>query len=1128
MAEVFAAPNGVSAKGGDGCAIMSWQSVKGADGYLLRFYRDGKLIKRRYAQRNSKTVLGFKNGTEYSVSVTAFRRSPDGTEHNGEESGRAPFIPICEKLKAQSVICMETGEKARITPEYKNTVPDAKFTSLDPDTVSVDESGGLTALKKGYAVIRTESEGESVLTDVYVERSARNDGDAVLLFGGDIMCALTHQRIAKNFSYDFSGCFDGTADVIKSADFSAAVLESVCCDGAPYEHEQKRLDAGSPNCNSPSSFLDAVKDAGFSALITANNHILDAGEDGLSDTVSNIKKRGIFNIGTGGDCPVLIHIKGITVGFAAANLISNGTDDSPEKQQLAGSYDSAAFAEKIRQAREAGAQFIITCLHWGTMNSRQVRPSQLTAAREIAEAGADMIIGSHPHVIQKYELISTSDGRTVPCAYSLGNLFTSMNELEENRDGVLLKLRLSKKKDGGLSGRICFIPTYCTDCVKGVRIDPCVPAVNGRFEKSALRVKKALGSAAAFSDKPLMLLQGSAVLRNIFGGGEFSTDGAGLIISQLAAVGNGREDCADTESVRTKLEVRKDLARYASYSKAEYIVTDFYTAASLSCYKLGDELYTASQGFEASDFFKRHKDEFELLRPPFDRQLVRERIRRYAQLLTSVFPSEKIVLVRLCFSDMAVTHGQLRNTSRHDALNKRIKEMEELFISYADPIVIDVAGQYFADCSADNRPSSFEPYFYRHVKKLISRIQNGENRRYYSEPDGALWLERIVNCYDNMTARGYQNRLLDDSAADRIIRYSSKEFIEKHADALIKLKRLPDVDLPHAAELFKYDGEFSAAALAIDALLHADTDLPYETVKVVFDRKLNALKLLCDALGKKIGCKVVPETAEEVFLRQNSPDELKSYFSNLPHVKADIWGSCVTRETVNRNRGGIEVGRYIFKQPQVLAYEPPINCILPESLDKYCNNKWRQRTVFESFSHAGAALLSESRSPWLLVDLYDLICTMCEYKGGLFETDDFIKRCDFYRELESELTDTYLFKSRSEEYCDRGMERFAALVSKIYGKNIILIRVDLKDSYIDLDGGISKLPEDKELETKRRFLKRYEDMFASLTDCAVIDTAKDYRADDRFPLGGAHIAHYEDGFYAASCERINEIIFGQS
>ncbi len=1125
MSDKLSPPENFSVKAGDCQALMRWSEREGADGYLLRFYRGGKCIKRRYAKRSGKIILGFANGEEYAVSVTSFCLD-GGKEIFGEESGLVAFTPISEVLKAQQAICLDAGDSAEIKCEYRNTVPSAFFSSSDENVATVDNSGRITAVNNGKAQIYTRYGDNTAVTEVYVGRGNRNDRRAVLLFGGDIMCALNHQRIAKKYLYDFAGCFDGIKDILRKADFSAAVLETACFDGAVYENECKRLDKGAPNCNSPSAFLDALTD--FSALITANNHNLDTGIKGLTYTVENMRARGIDNIGTLGDSPVIINVKGISVGIVAANLISNGQElrlSQSERLDAAGIYDAEDFAKKIALAKERGAEYVIAYMHWGTMNSSIVRQNQRDAAKAAADAGADIIIGSHPHVMQSFEPVRAADGRVVPCAYSLGNLFTSMNEQEENREGALLRLTLSESKDG-ISAHICFIPTICTDTDRGVRIDPALPVINARYYDGLKRIKASLGALAEIGEpKPKILLNGSAVLRNTFNDGEFNTDGAGLIISQLAAVGEGMP-CAEG-SRRVRLEVEKSLDSYIDSTKPDYIMIDLYTAAGVSCYKLGDEYYTASQGFKASEFYKAHESELKLVRQPFDEEFIRRRLKMYADMLLKRFSPERIILLRLSFSDTAVTHGRLRATASHEGLNRRIRKLEDIFISYAEPVVIDTAGRYFSDCSKDNQPSSLERYFYLDVKNTLRRILSGERRKYYNETDPHTWIARIAEYYDSMTARAWQDRLLTRSAADIMIRYTSKEFVLRHAERLIKLKAMAGAELSRVSELFD-DEEFSRAAKAVYLLSNGDIRGRYEDYSIVFSHKLNAIKLMLPVLSEYTGIKIDADTAEVAFRLKDEPEKLREYFAKIGRVRADIWGSCVTRETVNRCGGRIEVGRYIFKQPQVLAYEPPIPYRLPSNADKYCQNAWRRRTAQEAFAHKGTELLEQSGGDWLFVDFYDLICTMCELEGGLFETDDFIRRCGFFTDIADRVKDTYLFNSRSEEQCRQGMERYAAFCKEHYGKNIILILVDPKDTYIDLDNKVRKLPEDKEFIRKREFIRSYEQQFITLTDCAVIDIARYYYSDDKFALGGAHIAHYEEEFYTDAGRGMLDIISGKT
>lgn len=81
------------------------------------------------------------------------------------------------------------------------------------------------------------------------------------------------------------------------------------------------------------------------------------------------------------------------------------------------------------------------------MNSSCVRKKQIQEAQYMAENGADLLVGSHPHVVQRCTYLKTSTGKKVPCAYSLGNFMSSMTELLENRESALLKIELTKDED---------------------------------------------------------------------------------------------------------------------------------------------------------------------------------------------------------------------------------------------------------------------------------------------------------------------------------------------------------------------------------------------------------------------------------------------------------------------------------------------------------------------------------------------------------------------------------------------------------------------------------------------------------------------------------------------------------
>lgn len=103
------------------------------------------------------------------------------------------------------------------------------------------------------------------------------------------------------------------------------------------------------------------------------------------------------------------------------------------------------------------------------MNSVTVRNSQIKTAEYMAQCGVDLIIGSHPHVMQRVGKIHTSAGREVTCFYSLGNLLSSMKELRENRESVIVNLILTRTESGVKSDISC-IPTLCKDTSDGYTV----------------------------------------------------------------------------------------------------------------------------------------------------------------------------------------------------------------------------------------------------------------------------------------------------------------------------------------------------------------------------------------------------------------------------------------------------------------------------------------------------------------------------------------------------------------------------------------------------------------------------------------------------------------------------------
>lgn len=1134
MSEILGVPHGLAVFPRDGAVLAKWEAVEGAEGYKLFYYaaeEPDKCIKTRYAQHCSKLILGFQNGREYLVSVRAFR-SMNGKEILGEASERVGFVPISEKLKAQNTICLDVGETAQLEWEYRNTVPEADFESEDISIASVDDKGRVTALAEGETHVIITAEGQSFDTKIAVMRRAqRGVNKAVMMFTGDIMCAVNHQRAAGKLGYDFHDAFDRIKPTLAEADFSVGVLETTCYDGAPYECEELRLGGGSPNCNSPSSFLSAVADAGFDALVTANNHNCDTGRKGLEATAAEINRLGMRNLGTLGNNPVITVIRGIKVAFICFSMISNGLDSRffAGSGILIGRYTRDDFLERVNAAMRMGAEYIVSYIHWGGMNTAIVRKSQREEARFMAEAGVDLIVGSHPHVVQKFEYIKSSSGKRVPCAYSLGNFLTSMSEMKENRDSVILRAELTRNSDGKVQARLSYIPCICEDADYGVSVRPSFPFYSMASKESFLRTKAALGKAINhFRFRPLVLLSGSVILDSIFSAGSaLRADKAGVLISQLAVCGQPDYEIPETRSGILRTDLEKSLPEHMKQCGADYIAVDFYTAAGVSCYRLGDNLFTGSKKFLKSRFYSEHKEGLTRLRPPFDEELWKGRLRDYSQAVLSAFPNNRVILFRHRFPNKLAKETELRDAPLRSELNARMRQMEDYFISLVKPMVVDLSADYF---TAGKSPSAFEQEYFTDCYNAACGIISGNGRSYVHIQDSSLWFGRVMKYYDNMIKRGYQSWLLDMSgAADNIIACTNKEFAAENSQRLIKLKKIGSTELMSVRSFFADDKgaeELIEAAELIYAVQQGNLSGPYEFYELAFKRKFNILKQMARLLQTEIGVSVNEESAELVFLLRGK-HQLRRYVSQVNGITVDIWGSCVSREAVGRSRG-VLVGKYIFKQSQALAFEPPVSAALPDKLSMYGGSKWRRRTIIDAFNRSGMNTVSESSSKWLLVDFYDIICRLADYKGDLFEIDDFITRTAFYRSIEPECRECYLFERRDMKYLFKMISLFAREMSAKYGENIILLKAEPKDTYVTLDGRTKELSDDGMFDIRKKLIALCEERFAGLTGCYVIDISRRFLASDKFPLGGAHIVHYEDEFYRQAGEYISEIVRGTS
>lgn len=335
------------------------------------------------------------------------------------------------------------------------------------------------------------------------------DTTVTVIAAGDIMFHYPQVISAKteDGGYDFSPPFEYIKAYVQEGDLAIANLETVIAD----EGESPR---GYPRFRSPKEILDGIKSAGFDILVTANNHSADRGRDGIIKTIQELENRQLEYIGTSmGEKRdyIIKDVKGVKIGILSYTFGLNGLESlltQEELQKMVNLTDSGRISNSIAEARSNGAEVIIVYLHWGHEYHRQASDDQRVLATFLAENGADLILGSHPHVVQEIEVIRL-EGKDIPVVYSMGNLLSNQRYetmgVSYTEDGLLVSINIVKKGDTGeiIIEPIIPIPTWVNRWSAGsgkynYRILPSKDVLSGRLElelstETTLRIQKSLG-----------------------------------------------------------------------------------------------------------------------------------------------------------------------------------------------------------------------------------------------------------------------------------------------------------------------------------------------------------------------------------------------------------------------------------------------------------------------------------------------------------------------------------------------------------------------------------------------------------------------------------------------------------
>lgn len=310
---------------------------------------------------------------------------------------------------------------------------------------SVDPKGG-TSLpdETGNDGVDEQEPTPDVNLDQEKEGTQPDEGlqgeDTVLFhFGGDTMFS---DRVAQTLNKEGNEFpFKHITDLFQNDDLSMVNLETPVTSFGTKAEDKMFVFKSSPEV------LPFMAKSGIDAVNLANNHILDQGVEGLLDTISHLKDNDIKYVGAGSDtdeayAPVYIERKGIKIAICGFTRVIPKADWAAGKGKpgVAATYDATLALKAIKKARDH-ADIVLVMVHWGKERATVLEKHQTSLAHDYIDAGADLVIGGHPHVMQGIEQYK---GKWI--AYSTGNfIFTKNSKVPDTWETAVFEAKCTRK-----------------------------------------------------------------------------------------------------------------------------------------------------------------------------------------------------------------------------------------------------------------------------------------------------------------------------------------------------------------------------------------------------------------------------------------------------------------------------------------------------------------------------------------------------------------------------------------------------------------------------------------------------------------------------------------------------------
>ena len=320
---------------------------------------------------------------------------------------------------------------------------------------TASEKGTMDKIQKEEMTKEPQTEAESEIeTEAEAETETEAEPQQIdLVMIGDMLMHMSVVNSGKkeDGTYNYDHLYEHVKDRISGADLAMVNQETILGDdGKEY--------SGYPNFLSPTAVGDAEVKAGFDVILQATNHALDQGAQGVINNISfwkttypQIRYLGIHDSKEDQENSIYLYEKdGMKIAILNYTYGTNGINPPSDMPYLVDYLDENKVVDAIEQAEQM-ADFTIVCPHWGTEYNIGTDSYQETWTSIFLEHGVDLVIGTHPHVIEPIEWVTREDGKKMLVYYSLGNFIngtSTTGEVANRMVGGMAKVSIGRNSNG--------------------------------------------------------------------------------------------------------------------------------------------------------------------------------------------------------------------------------------------------------------------------------------------------------------------------------------------------------------------------------------------------------------------------------------------------------------------------------------------------------------------------------------------------------------------------------------------------------------------------------------------------------------------------------------------------------